>query len=120
MMRATKLADFPDQSEVASISYEPNTLVIHLSPGRTLKFDDVLGFRVLDERDLGEFWPECSARHGALFEVHGGGWLDQESARPGFLSRTVGPQFREFLITGPNDCVSVFAYEEPTWEADAL
>lgn len=119
-MRATKFSDFPQGSEVISVSYEPDTLAIGLGAGQTVRFDDIVGFRVLDERDLLEFWPECFAQHGGLFEVFEGGWLEQESARRGFLSATDGPKLREFLVTGPNSCVNVFTHEGPQLSADAL
>jgi hypothetical protein len=35
-------------------------------------FPEIVGFRVLDERDLMEFWPECSSPHGKLFEILAG------------------------------------------------
>lgn len=119
-MRATKLSEFPEGSDVISVSYEPDTLTIGLGSGQTVRFDDIIGFRVLDERDLLEFWPECSAQHGGLFEISEGGWLEQESARRGFVSATVGPKMREFLVTGPNSCVNVFTYQGPQFSADAL
>jgi len=119
-MRATKLSEFAQGSEVIAVSYEPDTLAIGLGMGQTVRFDDIVGFRLLDERDLREFWPECSAKYGGLFEVLEGGWLEQESARPGFVSATVGPKLREYLVTGPNSCVNVFTYRGPRFSADAV
>src|SRR5687768_14309645 len=49
-------------------------------------FRAVIGFRALDERDLGEFWPEYSEPNGWLWEVRSGGWVDVEKTRPVFNS----------------------------------
>ena len=46
-----------------------------------------------------------------LFEIESGGWLDREDAAGGFISKALG--FKEFLITGINDCVSVISSNEP-------
>ena len=46
-----------------------------------------------------------------LFEIESGGWLGREDAAGGFISKALG--FKEFLITGINDCVSVISSNEP-------
>lgn len=112
-MRATKLHQFPPDSEIGSICYNPERLAIQVRPSASVIFLDAVGFRVLDEGDLLEFWPACSGSSGSgLFEIEDGGWLAQESSRQGFISAT-RPNMREFLISGPNDCVSVFAFNPP-------
>ena len=83
-------------------------------------FADVWGYRVLDERDLSEYWPTCSSQNGRLFEVKSGGWLSQEKSRPGFLSADVVPKLKEFFIAGIDDCVSVLCTAEPEVRANAL
>lgn len=83
-------------------------------------FEDVWGYRVLDERDLGEYWPACSSPNGALFEVESGGWLSQEKSRPSFLSAAVIPNLKEFFVAGIDECVSVLCTAEPAVRADAL
>ena len=75
-------------------------------------FDAPVGFRVLDEGDLLEHWPDCSASSGWLYEIAGQGWLDQERQRGGFLSGH-NPAVKEYFIAGVNYCVSVFAWEKP-------
>jgi hypothetical protein len=117
-MRVVKLAAFSEGSEVAGVSYTPDRLVVKLGVGPSLIFEDVIGFRLLDEGDLLDFWPECSAEHGALFKIEQGGWLSQESTRAGFLSadRT---GLKEFFVTGPNACVNALSFGEPRFEDDA-
>lgn len=112
-MRTTKIHQFLAGSEFSNVSYDLQNLRIRV--GHTVvQFTDATGFRVLDEGDLLEFWPACSAKQGCgIFEIHDGGWLDQESARTGFISSSSRPNLREFLVTGPDDCVGVLAFSAP-------
>jgi len=50
----------------------------------------------------------CSRPNGWLFEIYDGGWLAEQTARPGVLL-AMNPGVREFLVTGDDDCVSVLA-----------
>jgi hypothetical protein len=116
---------FSRGSTVVDISYEPETLTVHVEGTAPIErviveFQDVSGFRVLDERDLMEFWPTCSTPNGWLFEILAGGWLSQELARPGNLMGTLGTDLREYLVTGENECVSVITRNEPTIRTHAL
>ncbi len=82
------------------------------SGGALALFQPVLGFRVLDEGDLGEFWSQVTLRNGWLFEVLEGGWLALEETRPAFFrGRSTG--VREFLVAGIDACVSVICHGEP-------
>ena len=111
-------ASFPSGSEVVRIQYELGRLEIHVRAMRdkheaTVSFACVEAFRVMDERDLMDFWPTCSTPNGWLFEVATGGWLSQEAERPGSLVAHTIQGVREFLITGEDDCVSVLSVELP-------
>lgn len=120
-MRATSLYEFPARSEVGRLTYDLERLVVTILPGWLVAFPDAVGFRVLDEGDLLEFWPVCSARTGSgVFEVHDGGWLTQERSRQGFISGTTRQSLREFLVTGPDDCVGVLAFNAPAVERATL
>jgi hypothetical protein len=77
-------------------------------------FSLVEAFRVMDERDLNEFWPACSSQNGWIFKIAQGGWLTQESERAGSILARADPDLREFLITGVDDCVSVLSREDPS------
>lgn len=81
-----------------------------------ITFDTPAGFRVLDEGDLLEYWPDCSTTNGWLYEIAGQGWLDQERQRGGFLSGH-NPEIKEYFIAGVNYCISVLAWEKPDVEA---
>lgn len=74
-------------------------------------FEDLHGFRVLDERDLMEFWDRYNQPNGWLWEVRSGGWLDLERQRPNFISQHF--DLREYLITSGDFCVSVFSRQPP-------
>ena len=119
-MRVEKIALYSAETEIAAITYEPGSLVVTFETGEAIAFDDVQGFRVLDEGDLLEFWPHCSSKRSALFEVLEGGWFSQESMRPGFISSHLRPELREFFITGSNDCVNVLCFSEPRLKAGAV
>ncbi len=102
--------------EVTEIRYSLGQLDIAIS-GKTseaciVTFEEVAGFRVLDEGDLLEFWPECSFDRGWLFRILDGGWFSQESERSGFLARDT-KIVTEYLVTGVNECVNVLSWSEP-------
>lgn len=99
------------------VRYEDGQLVARVTcPGEGLiaavTFTEVVGFRLLDEGNLLEFWPVCAADRGWLFRVTKNGWLNQEIARPGFLTdATSGPS--EYFIASANDCLSVMTGKKP-------
>ncbi len=109
---------------VSAVRYDTDVLMVELkSPGDgvavSIGFNEVIGFRVLDEGDLLEFWPHCSAANGWLFRIEQGGWFDQEMARPGFLHEKV-PGLREYFLVGQNDCISVLTGAVPRVETAAI
>jgi hypothetical protein len=87
--------------------------------GALVRFVDVVAYRVMDERDLGEYWPTCSTPNGWLFEIADGGWLSQEAMRPSSLLAHLAP-VKEYLVTGEDDCVSVICANPPEVIADEI
>lgn len=80
-----------------------------------VRFRGVLGFRLLDEGNLLEFWPTCSADNGWLFLIKKNGWFDLESTRSGFLlTREYG--LSEYFVASMNSCLNVLAEEPPIVE----
>ena len=78
-----------------------------------IKFSEVLGFRLLDEGNLLEFWEFCKG--GWIFLVKKNGWFDLEATRAGFLlDRNL--KLSEFFIAGENDCLSIISGENPVIE----
>ncbi|HCD13355.1 hypothetical protein [Shewanella sp.] len=74
-------------------------------------FDSVVGFRMLDEGDLIEFWTECSLSNGWLFQISNGGWYRQEAKRSGFMA-SANLKLQEFLLVSRGECVSVFCEQD--------
>jgi len=110
---------FSAGSEVGRIEYQHGLLRIRVDDvGQDLhvivEFAEARGFRVLDERDLMEYWPACSVQNGCLYEIHASGWLQQESGRAGSSLVHMQPDTREFLVAGINECVSVFSSTPPS------
>ncbi|WP_284653004.1 hypothetical protein [Flavobacterium terrisoli] len=104
--------------EIYNITYDLWTLKI------TLGFDDiespiyvifknVIGFRVLDEGNLLEFWDKDVRVPRWIWRVESGGWFELEKLRAGFLAQHHGDNHNEYLVSGINDCVSVIAESEP-------
>ena len=82
-----------------------------------IDFPDVLGYRVLDEGNLMEFWPECSTPNGRLFEIHSGGWLSQET-NSHFAA--IPQKAKEYFVAGVDDCLSVISLTPPEVQKNAL
>ncbi len=112
-------ATFPARSAVVRVAWEAGQLSVVVrgaseGGGSTaIDFPDVVGFRVLDERDLMEYWPACSSPDGGLFEIQQGGWLEQEQARPGSCIGPMKLPRHEFLVVGCDNCVSVLTSSQP-------
>lgn len=98
----------------------PGELKLHLLGASTdgvvaevlVHFQEVIGYRCLDETDLLEFWPTCASANGWLYEIESGGWRDLESHRTGFSSRSV-PFHRVFLVATRDECFSVISKSLP-------
>jgi hypothetical protein len=106
--------------EVTNVNYNLSLLRIKLEFSDAnhsvyISFDSVRGFRVLDEGDLLEFWDPGSRAQGWLWHVEEGGWFDLEKLRDGFMSGVNGV-YKEFLVVGQNECVSVIANGDPIFE----
>jgi hypothetical protein len=111
---------FQSSVDITRVCLEWGTLVVTLISGgdrkaATVRFSEIAGFRLLDEGNLLEFWPECSGVNGWLFLIKKNGWLDQESTRDGFLlEKDMG--LSEYFIASQNSCVSVLSSEVPRVE----
>ena len=114
---------FPERAYVSQLRYDTERLVVTLtSPSgastAAIAFTEVVGFRVLDEGDLLEFWPACAVDKGWIFRVRENGWFDQEIARRGFLHHRASG-LTEYFIAGQNDCISVLAGAAPEVEGNS-
>lgn len=100
--------------DIVDLRYDTRDLTVTItSPAGLARvlFPMPIGFRVLDEGDITEFWPRYSSDKGWLWEVLGGGWLDLERQRALFLSGRL--DLREFLLTSDGDCISVLVGSPP-------
>lgn len=103
--------------EIVGVYFDLWCLRITLSfenrePPVYVMFENVVGFRVLREGDLLEFWPGASSKSEWLWEVKSGGWFELESNRSGFLSAGISG-INEYFVAGAIECVSVLASAEP-------
>ena len=112
---APEAASIFGSSEIIRVDYDLSELRITiLFKGSTKEinvvFSTPVGFRVLDEGDLVEFWEKYHMRNGWLYEVKSGGWHDLELKRDGYLSQLTN-EIKEYLVVGENYCVSVMVHE---------
>jgi hypothetical protein len=75
-----------------------------------LIFHDVVAFRVIDEREITEFWHTYGAPSGWLWEVTEGGYISLERQRDYF--NLLGLSLREHFVVC-NHCVNVLSCESP-------
>ena len=104
--------------EIYNLTYDCQTLKISLvddiGDEIAVMFEKVLGFRVLDEGNLLEFWDVELRAPGWIWRVQSGGWFDLEKLRQGFLAKHYGRHDNvEYLVCGINECVSVLTDSEP-------
>ena len=115
-------ADAPGAFLVHKITFLDGDLQIEIhrctegqgQPCATVEFKSVIGYRVLDERDLLDFEPLHASRCTCVHEIHAGGWLDQEKQRPdNYLDHGFYDQPREWFISSWQYCVAVLCEHEP-------
>ena len=123
-MKPPKCTVFPPSNRykrkaVRSVRYDGASLVIEIQGERfafaRVVFNRPAGFRVLNERDLCEFWDKYDQRNGWLYEVHQGGWLELETQRPLFNSHVFFSGLREFIVVD-EECISVLSVNPPQIE----
>jgi hypothetical protein len=115
---------FRSPVDITQVRFELGELAVTLTSGGDrkaviAKFDEVVGFRMLDEGDLLEFWPVCSGDNGWLFQVLENGWFDLEAIRPGFL-REKGLGISEYFVASQNSCISVLSGGMPAVEVMSI
>lgn len=106
------------QKVVRSIYYNGLSLIIDIQGERKFSyariiFDNPIGFRILDERDLTEFWKNYNEKNGWFYEVLEGGWLELESKRTSFFSTEFFKnEVKEYLLVD-DKCISILAINPP-------
>ena len=113
----TIITEFLDP-EVYRIEYDLELLVIYFKANDhedyMIKFDSVVAFKCLDERDMSDYWYDEVFTQNWILEVFEGGWFQMEKSR-GMISHEV-MEIREFLIAGIEDCLTILATDEPSIE----
>jgi hypothetical protein len=109
------------QKVIRALHYDSLSLVIDIQGERKFSFARVtfrkpIGFRVLDEMDLSEFWNNYSEPNGWLYEVLEGGWMELEAQRQGFSSHAIFEnKLKEYLLVD-DKCISVLSANPPEIE----
>lgn len=120
MLNAAPLPEVPSSDgkvELLNVNFDLAKLEVVVGlfatqEDKKVVFEEVQGFRVLDESDLSAWWEKITLNDGWLFEVRGGGWFEHESQRSDFLSGAA-QFYREFLVIGVDFCISVVAKGYP-------
>lgn len=111
---------FKSSVDLTNVRLDWGELVITLTCGGDRKvamarFSEIMGFRLLDEGDLLEFWPACARDNGWLYRIKEHGWSDLEASRPGFLLEQ-GLGLVEYFISSENNCISILSSAVPKVE----
>lgn len=109
---------------VKSVTYDRSNLVIQVwfpeldDATYEINFRSVIGWQVLDERDLPEFW-HCNVQVEGLdqpclvYQVLQGGWVEQRKALSQVMAGGFYSSLQEWAILGVDLCVSVISEEAP-------
>ncbi len=104
---------------VVNVAFNRSTLAVDVdlhepsADGLRIQFEGVVGYRVLDERDLPRFW-HSAKNDGAvngwvLYEVTSGGWADQQKAQSPIMAEGFYSPLREWIVLSDDWCVSVLS-----------
>jgi hypothetical protein len=108
---------------LSRINYEDGVLSVCVvsSPEAgitTIMFENVVGFRVLDEGDMLEFWPSCSCA-ALVWQIHEGGWFSFERHRSELFGE-IHKNTSEFLVASSEKCVNIISYALPRVSNNAV
>ncbi|MEP1382421.1 MAG: hypothetical protein ABJK64_01365 [Paraglaciecola sp.] len=78
-----------------------------------IEFDELNGFRYLDEGDLMYYWDNASFRYYNVFKIIEGGWLTGEAIEKGVLTISKQLDLQEWLIVTTNGCINALSYNPP-------
>jgi len=100
-------------------------LLTHPS-GRRIEivFKGIVGLKVLDERDFGQFWrlnldPPDATFTGTVKQVLSGGWLQEEEIQSSHVPSGFYGDVVEFLVTTDYQCVNVLCTGYPEMRVTA-
>jgi hypothetical protein len=104
---------------IVNVAFKGSTLAVDVdlhepsAAGLRIQFEGVVGYRVLDERDLPQFWQSAQndgASNGCmLYEVTSGGWADEHKAQSPIMAEGFYSPLREWIVLSDDWCVSVLS-----------
>ena len=110
------LADAFPKAVIQAIKYDFDDLSIDFHWGEDFRGQVTVaqpaGIRVLDERDLCEFWKNYHRGIGWMYEVLEGGWMELECKRALFNSPDFLPGLKEYLVVD-EFCISIMSTSPP-------
>lgn len=119
-MKAKKLHTIIEEfknPEIIGLYYNLSELFINYVANPTqifeIRFKNIKGFKCLDEGDLTSYWNHEILTKNWIVEIIDGGWKDLELSSGNLLVSSQDKELREFLVMGDDDCLTVFASEEP-------
>ncbi|WP_349656490.1 hypothetical protein [Xanthomonas sp. 10-10] len=122
-LRSLPSSVLTEYTSVSKIFYEKNSCIVHLTAAasnRTVQiiFSDVVGVKILDERDFSEFW-RCNMESfdeikGAIVsQVTSGGWSQHDEILQSHVPTGFYGEVMEFFIADHYECINVLCAKEP-------
>ena len=109
------------ESDIQSVKFNHRKLVVSIAKARlpsgqvtglAVIFQNVRGFRYLDESDLARYWTSTDFSRGFhVLRVEAGGWVTEENNLQGYTAFN-----NEWLIVTGNGCLSVFTNDVPSYK----
>lgn len=116
-------APFKEYCSIIRVVHNRKSCTVHLlaSPSGQqieIEFNGVIGLKVLDERDLSQFWrvnldPPDDIYEGLVAQVVSGGWLQSDEIQKSHVPSGFYGEVMEYLVSGDYECVNVLCTEYP-------
>jgi len=116
----------PSTAIVVSVASNGSSLIVDVklnglkSTTSRIEFHGLVGYRVLDERDLPLNWGSGKSEETnegcLLYEVMSDGWAEETKAQSSIMAAGFYPKLREWLVVSDDWCVSVLS----DWDDEPL
>ncbi|MFJ3057218.1 hypothetical protein [Herbaspirillum sp. NPDC087042] len=107
--------------EITDITYSSSKRECHLAlchgeRNYLIVFPDTVAFRVMDEREMGEFW-SCNIEYASftqgsvIFQVEAGGWRGQDSHLDNGIQHGYfgNGKVAEYVVTSHYECLNIIS-----------
>ena len=111
--------DLPRKAIAVNVASKGSVLIVDVdldgstSSALRVEFHGLVGYRVLDERDLPRYWDNAENEEACegclLYEVTSGGWAEETKAQSPIMAGGFYPKLREWLVVSEDWCVSVLS-----------